>query len=179
MSKSSNTTRSGGANTRTMKVAAGVDEKAFDLNNYQLNAYLRGYEDRSGKTPLPSEKAEAIASFLDKKMRNSKLQEGTVYRGIGFHSRKELNDFIDTNIVFTSGTYKDKGFAFVSYDKVHETFGGQYSVELKFENARYLPYTEIRKQFASDRGIMPRNEPYSVTKVEGDGKHYKITLRRK
>lgn len=177
MSKGSNTTR-GGANTRAMKVAGGVDEKVFDLNNYQLNAYLRGYEDRSEK-PLPPEKAEAIASFMDKKMRNSKLQEGTVYRGIGFHSQKELNDFIDTNIVSTSGTYKDKGFAFVSYDKVHETFGGQYSVELKFENAKYLPYTEIRKQFASDRGIMPRNVPYSVTTVEGDGKHYKITLRRK
>ena len=173
---------SGGTRTKRpqQKKTGGYDAILADnflSNNEEINASLRKsiyYGDKS----LDDSEIKETVDYIDKIFKNTKLKdEGTLYRGVSFRTEKELNDFIDKNIVFTNGVYKDKGFSFTTTGKVYDTYVGKYSVIFEYENAKGLPHTAIDKGWHSDVRIINRDTPFKVISVKQDGTKFKIKLK--
>jgi hypothetical protein len=150
----------------------------FLSNNEEVNAWLRS-STYYGDVHLDNSEIKETVDYVDKIFANAKLKdEGTLYRGVSFRTEKELNDFIDTNIVFTGGVYKDKGFAFTNTGKVYDTYTGVYSVVFEYEGAKGLPHTALDKGWHSDVRIINRNTPFKVASVTKDGTKYHVKLTR-
>lgn len=150
----------------------------FLVYNEQINAHLRK-STYYGDIVLDNSEIKETVDYIDKVFAHSKLKdEGTLYRGVAFRTKKELNDFIDTNIVFTDGVYRDKGFAFTTLEKVYDLYTGQYSVVFEYEGAKGLPHTALDKGWHSDVRIINRNTSFKVESVTANGTQYHVKLKK-
>lgn len=150
----------------------------FLSGNQQINAYLRNsrYE---GDGVLDEDEIKETIDYVDKIFKNNKEEDaGTLYRGVAFRTKFELQDFLDKNIIFTDGVYTDKGFAFTSEKKLYDGYTGPYSVVFEYEGAKGIRHTTFEKGWHSDVLILDRNQPFKVTSVTNKENRYRIKLKK-
>lgn len=177
MSKASGTTRMKRPN-KSKFVRDEFLEDNFLSRNEDVNAWLRNsifYGDKL----LDDKEIKETIDYVDRAFEHYQQEDkGTLFRGVAFRTKKELNDFIDTNIVFTDGIYKDKGFAFTTTKEVNDAYKGKFGVEFEYEGAKGLPHKVFDKGYHDDVLIINRNIPFKVVSVTPVGEGYRIKLKK-
>lgn len=188
MSKGSGGVKQNYVGMKPLQIQPRVDfGERFHSVNYYVNGMLRGMDiSQDEMRQVTSEKEmRDIVNYLDDAFKTMPKENGDVFRGLGFRSRGELFEFLGSNIKGTEqgdSVYTDKGFAFVSPQKLEEAFqGGKYSVELRYKDTEYINFDNMAKGF-DDRGVVNRDTPFKITdtKINTDdgGIHYILTLER-